>query len=300
MNNCISLDNSKLKNKFYDIKYDIVFKRIFGTPGNEEYTKSLLEAILGVNINQIDIYQDINISRYMLDEKIGILDVMAVVNDDIIINIEMQRTNTGNMQKRSEKYAADIYSRVVKVGTKYENAKKVILINILNYKLNNHDEYISDTVTVLNLHRKEEIDTNIKYYFIELPKLKGKKLDLTNKLVQWLIYIYGKNKELIEVVKNKNNIIKEVDDKVKYLQGEEAEARMQELRNKWDYTIFLAVKDAKEKGEKRGEKRGEKYGEKRSKIKIAKKMFEENIPENKILEILGISKFELAQIISSK
>ena len=61
--------------------------------------------------------------------------MQAELNDGVIVNIELQIRNQNNMEKRSLLYGAKTISREVQRGTKYDNIKEVIMINILNYEM---------------------------------------------------------------------------------------------------------------------------------------------------------------------
>jgi len=281
----IKYDRSKIK---HDIKYDVIFKNIFGKIGNEKYIKKLVELILKIKVEKIDVGHDISIQKATEEEKAGVLDIMAVVNDKIIINIEMERQDKGNIIYRTEKYSSSIYTRNIKKGEKYEDSKEVILITILDYKINENEDYITNTMTVLQQNKEIGIQTKIKRYFIELPKIKKEKVDMENELEQWLIYISGREKEMIKMAIEKNKMIREIDEQVYYLQGEEAEARMQELRDKWDYTYMLGMASAREEGEIEGKREG--------KIDIAKKLLKMKIEKNIIMQATGLSEKELERI----
>ena len=75
--------------KLLNPKNDYVFHRIFGNAGNEEFTKDLLKCITKENI--IDIELDCNpiAGKDLFDDKIGILDIKAKLNNNINCNIEM-------------------------------------------------------------------------------------------------------------------------------------------------------------------------------------------------------------------
>lgn len=64
------------------------------------------------------------------------------------------------------------------------------MINILDYELiKEYEDYVSDTVIVLNKHREYEMLKGIKWYFIELPKFRKKNPDMNDTLNQWLAFI---------------------------------------------------------------------------------------------------------------
>ena len=86
---------------------DYVFKRIFGKGGNEKILKSLLEAILKMNIQKIEV-KNPEIPKETIDEKLSILDIKAEINEDTIIDIEMQVGNTTAMDRRLVVYNAKL------------------------------------------------------------------------------------------------------------------------------------------------------------------------------------------------
>lgn len=202
--------------------------------------------------------------------------------------VKIKERDTGDIIYRTEKYASGIYTRNIKRGEKYEEAKEVILITILDYKINDNEEYISNTMMVLEQNKEIGIQTKIKRYFIELPKISKEKVDMEDELEQWLVYISGREKEMVKMAIEKNEMIKEVDEQVYYLQGEEAEARMQELRDKWDYTYMLGMASAREEGELKGELKG--------KINTAKKLLKMKIAKEIIMKATGLSDIELEKI----
>lgn len=75
--------------KKLSVKRDIVFKRIFAHNGNEEFLREFLSALLRLDITKIEIMHDIHLEKDTEEDKLGIIDVRAIVDDDKIINIEM-------------------------------------------------------------------------------------------------------------------------------------------------------------------------------------------------------------------
>lgn len=124
---------------------------------------------------------DIHLEKDIEEDKLGIIDVRAIINDDSIINIEIQLKNEFNIIKRSTFYGSKLISEQLKKNDLYNEIKPVIVICILNYNYFPFEEYINDTVMVLNKHRKHEINTNMKYYYIpKFRKSNYNKEDVTN------------------------------------------------------------------------------------------------------------------------
>lgn len=83
---------NKQKNNLLSPKLDVVFQALFGEVGNEEITKRFLEVILNRSIESIDLSKNPILRREHIDDKLGILDVIAKINNEENCNIEMQIT----------------------------------------------------------------------------------------------------------------------------------------------------------------------------------------------------------------
>ena len=74
--------------KKYGPTNDIVFKMLFGNQKNEKTTKKLIEDILKEKVEQIDLTKTPFLYGKTVDDKIGIVDIKAVINADTPIDIE--------------------------------------------------------------------------------------------------------------------------------------------------------------------------------------------------------------------
>ena len=81
-------------------KIDYVFKRIFGHQGNESIAKSFIGSVLNRNITDIVLESDSSLPKDMLDDKVGILDIKAKIDNHINCDIEMQIVDKKNIEKR--------------------------------------------------------------------------------------------------------------------------------------------------------------------------------------------------------
>ena len=176
-------------NSKYNLKNDILFKAFFGKQGNERFLKSFLEELLEIKIDKIEIITEYTLEQLAKEEKGGRLDLEAKINNEIIVNIELQIRKEKDIEKRTLYYAARLITENSKAGEEYESLKQIIMINILDYELLEFKEYISDTVTVINKHREYETIKNQKFYYIELPKFRRAKIDINDKLNQWVALI---------------------------------------------------------------------------------------------------------------
>lgn len=94
-------ENTQVKKKL-NLKNDIVFKAFFGRKGNEKYLIDFLNALLKIEIREIKIKEEVNLEKLKEEERGGRLDIQAILNDGILVNIEMQVRNRKDIEKRKE------------------------------------------------------------------------------------------------------------------------------------------------------------------------------------------------------
>ena len=295
-------------NKKYNLKNDIIFKAFFARKGNEIFLIDFLEALLNIKIERIKIKEEVNLEQLAYNEKGGRLDLQAKLNDGVIVNIELQMKNHFNIFERTTLYAAKTISREDDRGKDYNEISKVIMINILGYNILDYEEYISDTVIVLNKHRDYEMLKGIKWYFIELPKFRNQNPDMNEKINQWLAVLDDCNEEAIKMAEKKNKILKKAREEINYLTGDAAVRRLAELREDWEIDYAMGVNGAKragfedgqrvgfEDGKKVGFEDGQKAGFENGKKEIAENLLKLGMEIEKISEATGLTLEEIKNL----
>ena len=260
--------NAEVKRKL-NLKNDIIFKAFFSRKGNEKYLMDFLNSILKIKITKIEIKEEVNLEQLSTREKGGRLDIQATLNDGMIVNIEMQVDDKKNIEQRNDIYEAKTISRHFPRGENYQEAKEVVAIYILDYNLFGFDEYILDTVKVLNNHRDYQVNSIMKEYYIQLPKFRESDPDMNNKLNQWLAVIDDVDRGKIEMAKAKNDIIKEAEVEIKYFTASEEAQYLADMRDLWESDVNSRLYDAREEGLKTGiEERHKKTVKKKAKKKV--------------------------------
>lgn len=169
-----------------------------------------------------------------------------------------QKVPNAEVKKKLNLKEAKTISRHFPRGEKYQEAKEVVAIYILDYNLFGFDEYILDTVKVFNKHRDYQVNSITKEYYIQLPKFRESDPDMDNKLDQWLAVIDDMDRGKIEMAKSKNDIIKEAEVEIKYFTASEEAQYLVDMRDLWESDVNSRLYDAEEEGLKRGmEKRYE-------------------------------------------
>ena len=281
---------AKQKSRRYNLKNDVIFKIFFSRKGNEIFLIDFLNSLLKIKIEKITIREEVNIEQLSVEEKGGRLDLQAELNSGIIVNVELQIRNEFNIEERTTAYSAKVMARNIERGTKYEDIKKVIMINILDYELFDFEEYVSESVIVLDKHREYEVLNDIKYYFVELPKFRKQHPNMNNKLNQWLAFIDDTDRRLIKMTEEKNKVLEKARIEINYLTGDAEARRLEELREKWEMDRISALDYANKKGIKQGEKEKTK--------EIVRKLLEQKVSIEIVMAVTGLTKEEIKNINS--
>ena len=276
----------------FNLKNDIIFTAFFARKGNEEFLIDFLQSILKIEIKKIKIREEVNLEKLSVGEKGGRLDIQAELNEGTIVNIEMQMKNLHNIENRTTLYGAKVLAREEARGKNYNDIKNVIMINILNYELTEFEEYVSETVVVLDKHREYEIIKGMKWYFIELPKFRKAHPNMDEKLNQWLAFIDDNDRGKIKMAEKKNKTLEKARKEMTYLTGDEEIRRLAELREKWEMDWNSSMDYSK----KEGIKEGVTEGRKKERLENAKKMKEEKIPTETIMKITGLTKEKVEKL----
>lgn len=146
---------------------------------------------------------------YEKDEKRGLLDIKAEINDGIILDIEMQMNDKKNIDERGIQYLGNMITSQLQVGDDYKKLKKSIIIFITNYnflKRNTYhsvgkvkfDETLLEEYVDIGYKDEEEIASKyIEFHYIELPKYKKKEPSKFTKLDQWMYVFTDRKGEII-------------------------------------------------------------------------------------------------------
>jgi len=279
-----------IEKKLLDPKNDYVFKRIFGYVGNEDITKGLLSAILeDVTIESLTLDCKEILEQDLKNDKFGILDIRAIIDNSVQCNIEMQMIDRKDIESRILFYWSKLYSKSIRRGENYNNAQRTIILLFSNYELSNLEEiqkYFTKWHICEDEYKNIILTKNLEIYIIELPKYKKYAKEKT-KLSTWVKFIESpevidmsdiENNEALEKAKKVLNEISE-DEKEEYL----AEQRLMYIMDQ------KAIEAA-------GFDKGKKEGIRQSKEEIVKAMLQQNIEINLISSCTGLTKEEIENL----
>lgn len=291
MNNKKIEEKENKKFKMLNPKTDIVFQMLFSAV-NPEITKGLISSMIKEKITSIELDLNKQLIKNAVEDKIGILDLRAKINNNIECETEMQMVYSNNFIPRLLYYWSKTYSQQLKVGNKYDNLNKTICIAIINEKIPKFKELKAHTKWQI---REEKTHTKIltdrlEIHIIEIPKaIKEYSKNKKDAILQWMMFLNEPESMEVEKIMKENKEIEQAKIKLRELSEEEENQRIAELREKH----ILDTQDIYETGLNKGRKEGKKT----ERIEIAKKLLKLNMPIEKIEEITELKKEEIKKLV---
>ncbi|ONI45999.1 hypothetical protein AN641_02645 [Candidatus Epulonipiscioides gigas] len=276
---------------------DFIFKKIFGEPGRERELMAFLNAILhntlSAPITSILIIEHKELSQQLFDDKLGIIDIRATLEDATIINIEVQLINQYNMEKRTLFYWSKLYSSSIKKGENYKLLPRVITINILDFNFLGTKSYHSTFHLWEDTEKDYKLTDILELHFIEYPKFKNQVGENYKQLskTRWLKGLEQNiDQTTLEELINLEPAMEYVQKTLDYIGSDPEMISLYEAREKARLDninmIDSAIEEGKIEGIKEGIKKGKIEGIKEGKIEGIKEGIKkgkiEGIKEGKI------------------
>ena len=283
------LMSTELKEKFYNCRYDAVFKEVFLNEKNEEILKKLLEQSLHLKIHTIETAMmernqgNVHVRRKVLDA--------VLYTDQGVIGIEMNARYKRYLRARNTAFAFDLYTHYTYRGKEYDDEMQIIQIN---YTYGLGKKY--DEVEVYELQNKkgEQLLKNFRIIEWNMDKIMKFWYDKDEENIEkykYLIMLDLEQEELHELSKRDEEVKKYMEEVERinqdpkfreYMTKEEDERK---IRN-------TELREAREHGIKEGIE----YGEKNRNCEIAKNLVSLDIPIDKIIEATGLSEEEINKL----
>ena len=206
---------------------DFIFKKLFGEKGDEPVLIAFLNAVLKKTrkeeIKEIVIKDNKELTKELINDKTGRIDVRATTVKGEEIDIEVQIKDQNNMDKRTLFYWSKLYLEGIKKGGDYKELNKVITINLLDFEYLETKQYHSSFHLWEDEQKDYMLTDLVEIHFIELPKFRA----LQNKdfkessLQRWLAFLEKDiNKNMLEELMNMEPAIKMAEEKLDYLSSD--------------------------------------------------------------------------------
>ena len=266
------------------VKNDFIFQKIFGQNEHKEILIGFLNAVLALEgeqkLTDIEIIENTRLKKDHIDDKLGVLDIRAKAVTGEQFNIEIQLVNQYNMDQRTLFYWSKLFGGQLKEGQPFQSLKKTITINILDFNYINIEHYHSVFHLWEDFDKKCKLTDILEIHFLELPKFRKVRPDLSKPLDRWLIFIEDSPKEVRQMAMNNDPAITKAEELLERLGSLDEVKRYYEAREMAIHDEVTRITGAKAEVLR----------------ETALKMLSKQMPEELIIEITGISLEELRKI----
>ena len=278
--------------KLVPLSYDFMFKALFGSEKNKHLLAFLINTLLNINIKEEDITIKNNefIKLNKLDKK-KTVDLIVHVKNIGYVNIEVNRYLDKTKLIRNESYALKAFSNQLTTETTYEEAERLIQIN-LNLK-----SIIKEPISIYHLKNQKGMKLND---LIEIRHINMEKIDDicydedVKKLIK--IFISKEIKELKENTLYLGKLGEYIVEEVERLSEEEHIMGLYD-KEKDDRMIAKSREIcARKEGLARGIAQGISQGETKKSLSIATNMLKEKFSIEMISKLTGLSKSKIKSI----
>ena len=188
-----------------------VLRKTLNSNERKDIIKDFIESFLDIQIKELKINSYLRVKEKYLpkEDNFGIVDVRLKTIDDEEMNVGIQFIDGIYVQTKILLYFAQIHLNQLEYGDDRELVK-TITINLLDFNYYKTNEYLKRIKIASNdsFVKEEELE----FVVVELPKYKDDcSLD---KKGQWIKYLQGGSKEIIEEIKEINPNIKLLDELV--------------------------------------------------------------------------------------
>ena len=243
-------------------KIDFAFKEIMT---DEKARIGFLSAVLQLKPEDIKETYILNpyLDKVHEEDKLGILDVRILMNNDTEIDTEIQLSEMRLWTNRALFYAAKMYTDQIEQGQKYDVLKKCVSISILDFDLfKGQKEFFS------SFHIKEDTRNflytdKMEFHVIELPKLPKELRKNSSDVELWAKFINAEREEEFDMLAKQNGYIESAYKKLQIISQDKEKRLEYEAREKAIRDYNQSMYEAEQRGIEIGEQRGIEIGEQR-------------------------------------
>lgn len=236
---------------------DFIFKKLFGEKGDEPMLISFLNAVLKKThreeITSIIIKENTELTKELINDKMGRIDVRAVTDKGEEVDIEVQIANQNNMDKRTLFYWSKLYLEGIQKGEDYKTLSKVITINLVDFEFLDIPAYHT-SYHLWEDEKKDYMLTDlVEIHFIELPKFRRlqNKNYKENPLQRWLTFLETDvSKIMLEELMHMEPAIRMAEEKLEYLSSDPRTIELYKARENSAHEKANIYSSGKEEGEK--------------------------------------------------
>lgn len=216
-------------------KVDFAFKEIMT---DERARIGFLSAVLKIRPEDIKETRilNTNLRKEHEDDKLGILDVRLLMNDDTEADIEIQLTELRVWTERALFYLSKMYVDQILSGQDYDVFKKCVSISILDFDLFHKETGFYSCFHIMEDTRHFIYTDKMEFHVIELPKLPEELREGCSDIELWARFINAEGKEEFDMLAQKDPYIESAYEHLQVISQDrekrlEYEARQKAIRD---------------------------------------------------------------------
>lgn len=265
---------------------DYGFKKIFGDEEDTELLESLINDILGLE-NEHKIAKITFKNGELLpdspEDRKAIFDLYCIDEKGSEFIVELQKVHQEHFQSRALYYTTFPIQEQAIRGKWNFSLTPIYFIGLLNFevdKFKDSIEYLHHG-KITDVKTKEVMYDNLNMVYVEIPKLKKEKKELSSHL-EWWLYTFQNLNQLQEIPeKFKGDIIERVFEKAEFVNLPKGEQDKYHKNLKVYRDLINSIDTARSEGKIEG------------KIEVAKASLAQNIDIKTIALITGLSEEEI-------
>lgn len=201
----------RLNQKFIS-KSNFVLRSVLNSEEGLEILKDFIQTILKISIQEIRLnpYLKKKASYLPSEENFGIADVRIKTQEQEELNVGVQFIDGKYVQTKMLMYYIQIHANQIEYQD-HRKIAKTVTINLLDFSYFDSTDYHKQ----LSIPTKEGEgyqEEKIELHVLELPKFNLKPDKENSKEEWWIQYLKGDEKGFVDLAKEKNETIKQLDD----------------------------------------------------------------------------------------
>ena len=285
---------------------DVCFK---GLMYNPKVRKGFIAALLGADPAAVreTVLLPTALRQEYPDEKLGILDVRALMEDGAQINMEMQAYPFGQWDARSLFYLSKMYTEQIGRGDPYTKLKKCIHVSILDFIRFADDEKCHRIISLCDEQTGKKYTDLLEMQILELKKL-PEELQSDDEVIRWMRFLAGKNRKELEDMAGTSEYIEEAYRELERMSADERarleyEARQKAIRDHdaimssaWETGMEKGLQEGMVKGLQEGMEKGLQQGIRQERQDIVFRMLEKGMDPEMIADLTGMNIEEIQKL----
>ena len=280
------------RNKFYNLKYDRVFKTI--VQNNPRVLEVILSDILDCEV-EIVTFVPTELPIKNKRSKVNTLDILLKTKDNKILNVELNTNFDKFTKERNLVYYTSLYSQKKLRGSNLEEIDEELEVIHIDINFNESKKEEAKRIYYIQDEGGKKYSENFKIITVNIAKYKeewyDKNIKGNNKHI-YLVMLDANEEELGKLGKI-DKIIEGINKEVEKLNDDFVFKREISREEENEIRTKMRIKEAKQEGISQGISQGKIEGEKSKAMAIATNMLNKGLSIEEIIELTGLTKEEL-------